>query len=235
MKSNGRSAGPQWHSILTGELLLTGLLGKLLYTYPDRDLLAIVSEEDFFAEAPFAEAQPAVLEGLTLLQKWSREQQVAAPDEALDHLRADYTRLFIGPGKVLAPLWESVHSGEERLTFQQETLDVRQWYQRFGLEAVNQYHEPDDHIGLEFAFLAHLAGRALAALEQDDQQAFVFLLQAQRQFLAEHLLRWAFAWCALVEKHGQTDLYRGLAQLVAGTLTELRDRTLAELPAGALA
>lgn len=233
MKSNGHAAGSQWHTILTGELLLTGLLGKVLYTYPDRDLLAIVSEEDFFTDVPFAETQPAVQRGLALLQNWSQVQKSVSPEETLSQLQADYTRLFIGPGKVLAPLWESVHYGEERLIFQQETLAVRQWYQRFGLEAVDLYHEPDDHIGLELAFLAHLAGRALAALEQGEPQTLALLLQVQRQFLSAHLFKWAFGWCALVGEHSQTDFYRGIAQLVEGTLTELGDRTLANLPAGA--
>jgi putative dimethyl sulfoxide reductase chaperone len=235
MKSNGHAAGSPWHTILTGELLLAGLLGKVLYTFPDRDLLAIISEEDFFADVPFAETQRAVQSGLALLQNWSQAQKSVPPEETLSQLQADYTHLFIGPGKVLAPLWESVHYGEERLVFQQETLAVRQWYQRFGLEAVDLYHEPDDHIGLELAFLAHLAGRALAALEQGESQTLALLLQAQRQFLSEHLFKWAFGWCALVGEHAQTDFYRGIAQLVEGALTELRDRTLANLPAGATA
>lgn len=232
MTSNGHPTGSQWHTILTGELLLLGLLGKILYTYPDQDLWTTVSEEDFFADVPFAQEQPAVQQALTHLQRWSQAQSDLSPDESLGELQADYTRLFIGPGKVLAPLWESVHYGEERLTFQEETLAVRRWYQRFGLEAVNLYNEPDDHIGLELAFLAHLAGKALAALEAGNQEEFDFFLQAQKQFLTEHPLRWAFDWGALVEEHSQTDFYRGAALLVKGALIELRDRVLADLPAG---
>jgi putative dimethyl sulfoxide reductase chaperone len=232
MKQNGHTAGTQWHTILTGELLFFGLLGKLLYTYPDRELLATVSEDGFFDDVPFAEGQTAVQHGLSLLQIWSQAQSNLPPDEQLSRLQADYTRLFIGPSKVLAPLWESVHYGEERLTFQPETLAVRHWYRRFGLEAVNLHHEPDDHIGLELAFVAHLAGRGLAALEQNDPQTMMALLHAQRQFLSQHLWKWAFGWCALVGEHAQTDFYRGIAQLVEGALIELRERTLLDLPTG---
>jgi putative dimethyl sulfoxide reductase chaperone len=234
VKLSEHTAGTQWQLILTGELLLFGLLGKLLHTYPDRNLLAMVSEDDFFDDVPFAEGQKAVQHGLSLLQNWSQSQKGLSPDERLSRLQADYTRLFIGPGKVLAPLWESVHYGEERLTFQQETLAVRNWYRRFGLEAVNLHHEPDDHIGLELAFVAHLAGRSLVALEQNDQQTMMALLHAQKQFLSEHLWKWAFGWCALVGEHAQTDFYRGLSQLIEGALLELRERTQVDFPAGVL-
>jgi putative dimethyl sulfoxide reductase chaperone len=230
MKSNGHATGSQWHTILTGELLLLGMLGKLLYTYPDQDLWTTISDDDLFAEVPFADGQTAVRQGLAHLQTWSRAQKERTPNESLSELQADYTRLFVGPGKVLAPLWESVYYGEERLTFQEETLDVRRWYQRFGLELVNLYHEPDDHIGLELAFLAHLAGKALAALEAGDQAGFHSFLQAQKQFLTGHPLRWVFDWCALVEEQCRTDFYRGIALLTRGALLELRDQVLVDLP-----
>lgn len=232
MKSNGHTAGLQWHALLTGEMLLFGLLGKLLYTYPDQDFLDTISEKGLFDDVPFAEEQTAVQQGLTYLQQWQTDQTALTPEESLTQLRADYTRLFVGPSKVLAPLYESVHYGEERLTFQEATLAVRHWYRRFGIEALNLHQEPDDHIGLELSFISHLAGRGLIALEQDNQPNMLAFLHAQRQFLNEHLLKWAFNWCALVEEHSQTDFYRGVAQLTRGALLELRDHTLVDLPTG---
>ncbi len=232
MKQNGHTAGLKWHALLTGEMLLFGLLGKLLYTYPDQNFLDTISEEGLFDDVPFAEKQSAVKQGLTYLQQWQTDQAALTPDESLTQLRADYTGLFVGPAKVLVPLYESVYYGEERLTFQESTLAVRHWYRRFGLEPINLHQEPDDHIGLELAFVSHLAGRGLIALEQNDQQTMVALLHAQQQFLTDHLLKWAFDWCALVEEHSRTDFYRGIALLTKGALLELRDRTLADLPAG---
>jgi TorA maturation chaperone TorD len=112
-----------------------------------------------------------------------------------------------------------VHFSKERLTFQKETLQVRGWYRRFGLEAERLYNEPDDHIGLELEFLAHLARQGLAALEKNDQVALDQALEAQRGFFSEHLARWAPAWSAQVEKHARTEFYRGIAQMTRGALT----------------
>jgi TorA maturation chaperone TorD len=114
-----------------------------------------------------------------------------------------------------------VYFNDERLLFQEQTQQVRQWYLRYGVEPEHSHTEPDDHIGLELAFLAHLAQRGLQALEQNDPAAFEDSMAAQRGFLAEHLLKWASAWCGLVLEHARTDFYRGVALLTRGALTEL--------------
>jgi TorA maturation chaperone TorD len=137
-----------------------------------------------------------------------------------EDVQADYTRLFIGPGQVLTPPWESVYFSEERLTFQKETLDVRNWYKRFGLQAAKIYNEPDDHIGLELEFIAHLARLGLDALEKNDAAAFDKSLDAQRGFLVEHLLRWAPDWCEQVQSRANTGFYRGISLVTRGSLEE---------------
>lgn len=221
MTRDASSIERDWVSILTGETLVLGLLSKTLYPYPEKTWLQTLAHEDVFADIPLGEGQPDVQAGLTLLQTWSASCRSGLSDPAFDDLRADYTRLFIGPGKVIAPPWESVYSNEERLTFQEQTLQVRAWYRRFGLEAERLHNEPDDHIGLELSFLAHLAQLALAALERQDRPAVDELLKAQRRFLSEHLLRWTPAWCDQVAQHARTDFFRGIALLTKGVLKEL--------------
>jgi TorA maturation chaperone TorD len=100
-------------------------------------------------------------------------------------------------------------------------MDVRRWYRRFGLEAVNLKKEPDDHIGLELAFVAHLAGRALQTLEAGDREAFQEAIQAQRDFARRHLLVWTPLWCAQMVEYAKTPFYRGLALMLRGALDEL--------------
>jgi TorA maturation chaperone TorD len=210
-----------WTETLTGQTLLFGVLAKVLYQYPEKDWIDTLIAEDIFAEVPFAGAQPDVIAGLSLLQSWSRAHRGGISQEAFDAIRIDHTRLFLGPGKVLAAPWESVHFNEERLVFQQETLQVRGWYSRFGLEVAKLHQEPDDHIGLELEFLAHLANLGMQALQAQDQKRFDELLDAQRKFLTEHLLKWSPVWCGLVIQHARTDFYRGVAQLTNGSLLEL--------------
>jgi TorA maturation chaperone TorD len=168
--------------------------------------------------------------GLTYLKEWSRMTRVEMSDEVFDALKSDYTRLFIGPGQVLAPPWESVFVKEGRMIFQESTLRVREWYLRYDLEPVSLYKEPDDHIGLELLFLAHLAGLSLAALRKQDEAEFTATIEAQRGFLSEHVLTWASIWCDQVGVYCRTDFFRGIALTVRGALAELADIFALESP-----
>lgn len=219
-----------WETVLMGENLLAGLLGKILYTELDRTWLQTLIDEDVFSESPFGESQAEVQSGLEYLQLWRKENQPKISDQAFLDLQTDYTRMFVGIQKVLAPVWESVYFSEKRMVFQEETLKVRNWYRRYKLEPEKLYQEPDDHIGLELAFVAHLAQMGLQALEQNDEASFQQALDAQRDFLSEHLLRWGFKWAELVDMHAKTNFYRGIGHLVSGALIEAASLVGAELP-----
>ena len=55
---------------------------------------------------------------------------------------------------------------------------------------------------------------------QGDAAKLARCFEAQREFLRDHLLAWAPACLALVEKHAETDYYRGAARLTLGSLSE---------------
>jgi TorA maturation chaperone TorD len=203
-------------STFTGEVLVFKLLGRLFYEYPEPGWIQYLADERIFDEIPFGPEQPAMLTGLALLQHWNGSEL-----EAIDGLRADYTRLFIGPAKVLAYPWESVYFNDERLTFQTETLQVRNWYRRFGLATADLYREPDDHAGLELDFLSHLAQLGLTAAEDGDTARLDEIVDAQRQFFTAHAARWIPSLCDLMITHARTDFYRGVAWITKGALAEL--------------
>ncbi|MCA9957681.1 MAG: molecular chaperone TorD family protein, partial [Anaerolineales bacterium] len=144
----------------------------------------------------------------------------------------DYTNLFTGMRKLPVSPWESVYFNDERLVFQAQTMDVRAWYRRYGLEVRQLHQEPDDHIGLELMFVAHLAQLALAALEANNEPEFEQALTAQRGFLSKHLLLWSLLWCEQMLEYAQTDFYRGLTLIIRGALAELSRILELSLPEG---
>ena len=249
-KADHSASDADWIDTLTAEALVFGLLGRALYAYPDAEWVDLLADQTVFEEAPLGAGQPDVMAGLALLQTWAELNRGGMTHEAMEALQSDYTHLFIGPGKVLAAPWESIYFNDERLVFQEQTLDVRSWYRRFGLEPEKLYSEPDDHIGLEMAFLAHLARRGLRALEEGDRETFDELLRSQHAFLSAHPLKWVGPWCAQVGEHATTGFYRGLALLTRGMLvtmaailesrgcrmiTEINQETLAQIRNPALA
>lgn len=215
---------------LTGVALLFSLLGKAFHATPDREWLDALAQDDLFAEAPFGGAQPDMRAGLALLQTWSQENRDGVSADAFSVLQAEYTRLFIGPGPVVAPPWESVYFSDDRLLFQKETFQVRAWYTRYGLTAPSLHREPDDHIGLELSFISHLAWLALRAIQATEQARFQEALEAQRRFLAEHVLRWGPGWCSRVEAASDSAFYRGLALVTRGALSELGAQLAVPIP-----
>jgi TorA maturation chaperone TorD len=206
---------------LTGEMLMFGLLGKILYQAPEAGWLQSLADEELFLELPFAAEQPEVMRGQAFLNEWTKKYQNGKIGECLEDINVDHTRLLVGIGTTPVVPWESVYFSDEHLLFQERTLDVRDWYQRFGLEIINKYHEPDDHIGLELAFMAHLATLGLTARESGDDKKFHFLLTMQREFLQKHLILWGPMWCDLMGENARTDFYRGLALVVKGALLEI--------------
>jgi TorA maturation chaperone TorD len=207
--------------LLAGQAAVFGLLGRALYTYPDREWLQSLAQQRVFDDVPFAGDQPEVMQGLALLGAWTDASQSGLTDEMFDALQSDYMRLFVGPGQVEAPPWESVYFHDEPLLFQEETLRVREWYARFGLQAELLHSEPDDHIGLELAFLAHVAGLGLSACETGETESLRWLTEAQREFTAEHPGKWIARWYDRVSEHARTDFYRGIALVTKGAVAAL--------------
>ncbi len=218
-----------WKVTLLGETMLMGVLSKAIQNDPDREWLNSLVAQDIFSESPLENSCPEIDEGLSLLQNWSNSVNGKISDEQFVNLQTDYSRLFIGPARPIAPPWESVYFNEDRMIFQKETAQVRAWYRRFGLEAEKLYKEPDDHIGLELSFLAYLAKLGLQALETADEKRFAEILQAKSQFISEHPLKWVKNWNVLVQENAYSDFYRGLAHLIHGALLATEKTSKAHL------
>jgi len=221
-----QSSIQDWPAFLIAEQIVLGLFGKLLFNEPDKEWLDMIAKEGVFEEIPFANEQEDVQQGMALLSTWNEENKIGLSKEAFEAIRDDYMALFIGPGNVLAPPWESIYFTTERVIFQEETLQVREWYRRYGLESVKLYHEPDDHIGLELAFISQLANLAFKSLEDGDGE-FENLIEAQKDFLSNHTLKWVAGWVDLVLKHAKTDFFKGVALVIRGVMKELQ-QTLVE-------
>ncbi len=217
-------------TMLTGESLLFGLIGRALYREPDSSWLDELITEGVFDEAPFGEDLPEIQQGLEMLQLWSEKNRKGVSPADFKRLKEEHLRLFVGIDKIPAPPWESVYFSEKRLTFQQQTFQVREWYNRFGLQLERIDQEPDDHIGLEMVFVAQLAILAVKAASEGKQETVAEFIQAQRDFLTDHLLLWGPVWAKVVKKEAVTEFYCGLAHLTHGALLAAAALVEVDLP-----
>jgi putative dimethyl sulfoxide reductase chaperone len=211
---NQTIATHDWQTKLPAFALAYGFLSKALYQPPEVEFINALFKDDLFSDWPLGNNTATAQTGLSLLKsfgdQWTADQHTA--------LHNDFNALFVGPGPLLAYPWESVYLSKEKLIFDEQTLEVRAFYRRFGLQAPTKQREPDDHIGLEFAFMVHLCSVGMCALEQEDHTALDQLLQAQSDFLEEHLLRWAPLCLQRIIDNAQTEYYQGVAHLGLDTL-----------------
>ena len=172
--------------LLLNRNYLYQLLYKSFGREPDRAFLDLLTSEhtgESFALLG-GEALESVPEYLERLRAETR-----APD-CVEHLRDEYTRLFVGPMEMDAPPWESIYLGEEGMLFQESTLKVRECYRRFGLLPEEYPRVADDSLALELGFMADLARRSADAFESGDADTLDLTLRGARDFLTEHLLLW---------------------------------------------
>jgi TorA maturation chaperone TorD len=117
-------------------------------------------------------------------------------------LRAEYTRLFIGPAGPPCPPYESVYrDGEDPDEFGPvngpATIAVTRWYDEFGIQPAPDHPDLPDHIATELEFAAYLA-------ENGFEERF-------DQFLDEHLAVWTDEFLMQVEAETDDAFYTSLA------------------------
>lgn len=154
-------------------------------------------------------------------------QRVATADMPdPSELTRDHFMLFVGPGRGHACPYESVYLSHDGLLFGTETYAARAEYHSVGLIAPQEGNEPDDHIGLEFAFVSELCRRIAAGEGVMDTHPYRVHLG---RFLTEHLTRFAPTVLAAVEKHAFTPPYQALPALATSVLTTAEQLSVTHL------
>ena len=194
------------------------LAAAAFYLAPSKSFLTMLNDDALLVEWPLAPDSPVTVQGLELLRLALAD---AHPDRLLRQLRSDYTALFVGLEQVGAPPWESVYLSHDHLLFEEQTLAVRDFYARFGLQIPKVDREPDDHIGYELLFLAHLLEEAARLAAEDQPQQVQVRMEAAREFLDAHPQQWAGEFTTRVLERATTDYYRGWALLLTGSLLGL--------------
>ena len=95
-----------WNEVLLGEVLLLGVLSKVMQEEPERDWIESLIKKDIFSELPVEPRNEDLETGLSLLRSWSSRNRDGLGKDVLLDLRSDHTHLFVGVGKPVAAPWE---------------------------------------------------------------------------------------------------------------------------------
>ncbi|MBQ3105932.1 MAG: molecular chaperone TorD family protein [Eggerthellaceae bacterium] len=184
------------------------------------ELAGLARESDIFLENPFSTVAP---ESAELLHRLLSAADSAEAVEGLTReVHLDHAYLFYLVGSSKTSPYESVYRTDDCTMFGPTTLQVREAYARHGLAFERSSSEPDDHVGLEFAFVAHLLEKSACASSASEG------LEAVRDFLSNHLLVFAPLYFHNVSVRANCDFYRSLAGIASGSLSALAEALRAE-------
>ena len=152
-------------------------------------------------------------------------------------LAVEYARIFLSAGVydgLTAEPYESVFTSEDHLLMQDARDEVVAIYRAWDEDIDSTLHMPEDHLGLELEFMALLADRTAQALRAatDDFAETARLLEAQRDFLTDHILNWIDSLIVKMEEFAQLPLYPALMRFARAYVVEDREllqEILAEL------
>ena len=147
-----------------------------------------------------------------LLEAHATLQSTEAPPDATDApenqnlpaLAKEYLRLFVGPGHIPCPPYESVHRKdrpdfERGLVMGPSTADARRAYFAAGLEISKTYTDLPDHIAAEMEFMQFLCAEESRLEQQGNKEDAAKMKKMQREFHKNHIEPWVgeFADCIL--------------------------------------
>lgn len=166
----------------------------LALSYPNTDLLEAIQEGDYDQAFGLNAPVPA----------------------SLEELEVEYCRMFVGPGHVEVPPYESVYQGHEH-NMQKETvmgeaaIEVQKMYAQAGLQLAANFSDMPDHIAVETWFLAYL--EAMAATEPQGDY-----LEYKKQFLNQHIGQWVAPFVEGIQQRGRHPWYEFAAKLLLETV-----------------
>lgn len=222
----------QIEPLLETRAFIYDFLRRAFLQEPNPEFLAFLKDSHLFESFPFQEDNEDIAQGVDQLLVFMQENDLTS-SEVLDFLHWDYTRMFIGPDRLPAPLWESAYLNKERLLFQEQTLQVRQAYLKYHFLPKHFMQEADDHLGLELDFMYQLTVRAKAAMAEEKLDELKEIFSDQKDFLENHLLKWVPELTLKISESAKFSFYPGIAKILKGYLTldlealeELLDITL---------
>lgn len=160
---------------------------------------------------------PEVEESFAAIRRYL---SLAGADPRTD-LAVDYARIFLSAGVYdgrTAEPYESAFTSEDHILMQESRDECVAVYRAEGVDVDPELHLPEDHLGLQFNFLAVMAGKCAAVLRDPDGSAaeLARLLGVQVDFIDQHILNWIDELIEKVDEFAKLPYYPALMRIAKG-------------------
>lgn len=136
-------------------------------------------------------------------------------------LACEYARVFLSAGVydgLTAEPYESVFTSEEQILMQDARDEVVAIYRANGVDVDPELHMPEDHLGLEFEFLAIMSDRCadIARKQGLDASELEQAIKTQATFIEDHILNWIDQLMEKVDEFAELPLYPAVMHIARG-------------------
>jgi TorA maturation chaperone TorD len=138
----------------------------------------------------------------------------------LEPLKIDFSKLFVGPYKLLAAPYGSVYLEAERKIMGNSTLDVKKRYREAGLDTAKDFKDAPDHITAELEFIYFLIFKEIEAFSNSDLESAIGFIQKQKSFFEDHLMAWVPEFANSIIENAEHPFYPNLAKATTTFLKE---------------
>ena len=200
--------------------VLAGLLSRSLLR-PTLDLAGALIDGSYlaaFESVVDAESDPLLIAAMGVLRGYCNDCAAKSSEEVRLGLEVEYNRLFVGPGKLIAPPYESYYAsmGPDgkggRLRTSDERSVVRA-YRAGGYSMPDAFIDLPDHIAIELDFLALLARDEANAWSAGLENRALEVREAFERFIEEHLSRWVGACAERVDEGAHLGFYPAIMRI----------------------
>jgi TorA maturation chaperone TorD len=206
--------------------LRAGTYGFLANMFNQRPDMAFVRRlrmlgTEAFSISTKGEMTQDVSRGLLEMGSFVESTMNDSEQHVQETLAVDWTRLFRGvsPNYGPPPPYEGVYiEGAENPS--DILQNIMQIYHEHAVDVDGKADNRPDYIGIELDFLRHLSERECEAREEGEHEAAQKYQEAGRNFLLNHVGRWACKFCELAMREAKTDFYCGFLRLTKGVLNE---------------
>ena len=157
--------------------------------------------------------------------------RIAPKGDDLERHKVDFSSLFLGPFKLLAPPYGAVYL-EDGKFMSESTLAVKALYEQEGLDIVLK--DAPDHISVELEFMYYLILKEAEARDNSDLNETARLHEKQGSFLQIHLGRWIPPFARNIERNAQTDFYKALGLVTRNFVMEDLERLSGDCELGTM-
>ncbi|MDR2868871.1 MAG: molecular chaperone TorD family protein [Deferribacteraceae bacterium] len=137
----------------------------------------------------------------------------------LTELNRSFTTLFL-LGSSSVPTAESVYLSTTKLLKQEPWDEIIDFYYKHNFGLPEEMKQTEEHISSEMLFMYYLSAKTATALANNSEDEAEGLIDAQLEFMEQHIIRWIPEMCDIIAKsaYEHVGFYKTIAKLLKGFL-----------------